>query len=179
MLEQGLELGSEEQPAVLLDVVAGLLSHAVACDQQPTAWLVPYRKREHAVQEVEAADAVLFVEVRDRLAVGPGAELVTGGLQTVPQLGEVVDLAVQHQPDRAVLVRERLMAALDVDDREAPEPESDRRAGRSGLRKVVAVVVRSAMPERGRHPFEHGAVYRPGRVDDSADPAHGLAAASD
>ena len=67
----------------------------------------------------------------------------------------VVDLAVLHRPDRAVLVREGLMAAGDVDDREAScadrGPRLDTRPESSGPRCCMAsFIASSAASEMGR-----------------------------
>src|SRR6266850_2129790 len=41
------------------------------------------------------------------------------------QLAEVVDLAVEHDPDGTVLVVDRLMAGREIDDAQAPHAERD------------------------------------------------------
>ena len=61
------------------------------------------------------------------------------------QLQVVVDLAVLHDDDRAVLVRDRLVAAGQVDDREPPRGEPD------AALDVHALGVRPAVHERRRH----------------------------
>ena len=48
-----------------------------------------------------------------------GREAVAGARAAAPQLAEVVDLAVEHDADRAVLVGDRRIAGDEVDDREA------------------------------------------------------------
>ena len=45
-------------------------------------------------------------------------------ISSLPQLVEVVDLAVEDDPDRAVLVRHRLDRCLEVDDRESSVSEA-------------------------------------------------------
>ncbi len=90
------------------------------------------------------------------------------GFQPPPQRGEVVDLAVEDRPDRAVLVGERLMAAGQVDDRQPAKPQ------RGVVVAVVARVVRTAVDDpvhhrlegfRGQSTFEIG-------PDRAADAAH-------
>src|ERR1700694_1602418 len=54
---------------------------------------------------------------------------MAGRHQHLAQLEMVVDLAVLHDPDRRVLVVDGLVAALDVDDREAAQAEGDAAAG--------------------------------------------------
>src|SRR5215217_356092 len=48
---------------------------------------------------------------------------MTGGAQAIAQGRVVVDLPVLDDVDRAVLVRDRLIAALEVDDRQAARPD--------------------------------------------------------
>ena len=48
---------------------------------------------------------------------------MSGSLELLAQLRKVVDLAVEHDPDRLVVIGHRLVAAREVDDREATETE--------------------------------------------------------
>src|SRR6185503_13306165 len=77
-----------------------------------------------------------------------------------PQVGIVVDLAVLDDDARSVLVLDRLVAAREVDDRQAPCAERDGAVG------VRAAAVGPAMDERAQHLVDPP-VRRP------ADPAHG------
>src|ERR1019366_10369302 len=63
------------------------------------------------------------------------------------QTGIVVNLAVEDRPDGAVFVGDRLMAALDIDDCEAPGAQ---RYTAFGIDEH-AFVVRAAMYHRGVH----------------------------
>jgi hypothetical protein len=63
--------------------------------------------------------------MREHLGVGVPAELVTGLEQPLPQCRVVVDLAIEGRPDRAILVRARLPAILEVDDAEPGRSEGD------------------------------------------------------
>ena len=60
----------------------------------------------------------------DHLRVGARSEPVTLGGELLPQLTVVVDLAVQDDDDGLVLIEDRLIARLEVDDREPLHPES-------------------------------------------------------
>ena len=60
-------------------------------------------------------------------------------LELAAQLAVVVDLAVADQPDRAVGVAQRLLAAFEVDDRQAAMPE------RRALVVIDAFAVGAAM----------------------------------
>ena len=89
--------------------------------------------------------------------------------QVGPQRLEVVDLAVEDDPDRAVLVRHRLPAGrTQVNDAEPSVRQAD------GPIAVDAGVIRPAMGQHGVHPLQHRALDRPRRVEVQfpADPAH-------
>ena len=75
-------------------------------------------------------------------------------LELVHQLAVVVDLAVLDDDDRAVLVRDRLVAARQVDDRKSPRRDPDRPV------EVRALGVGAAVIERLRHPAEAVGVDR-------------------
>ncbi len=63
------------------------------------------------------------------------AVAVAARLQPRPQRGVVVDLAVEDDPDRAVLVRHRLVAARHVDDGQPAVGEPHRRRPGTGPRR--------------------------------------------
>ncbi len=96
-------------------------------------------KRSHAVV------APLLVRAEDHLGVGLRAEAVPARLELAAQLAVVVDLAVVHEPQRAVVARERLHRRVaQVDDREPAEAERD------ALVVERAVAVGAAVVERAR-----------------------------
>ena len=75
----------------------------------------------------------LLVEVDDRLGVAVGRKTWPRALEVAPQLAVVVDLAVEDDPDGAVLVGDRLMAAFEVDDAEPAHRQANgRRLGDPG-----------------------------------------------
>ena len=80
---------------------------------------------------------------------------MAGALELAVQLGEVVDLAVLDDRAGPVLVRDRLVAAREVDDREPPRREADAALDERALR------VGPAVDERRRHRGEPLAVDRP------------------
>src|SRR6478752_1717235 len=102
----------------------------------------------------------------DHLAVGAAAEVMAARSQLLPQPAEVVDLAVAGDLDGGVLAGDRLLSRLQVDDRQALEPQRHL-AGEEELTGVVG----PAVGDRGAHPAQGLAVAadlsRPAR-----DPAH-------
>src|SRR5882762_4349766 len=118
--KQRLGLGSECETAWVPVKVDRLDAQAVAPHDQPLAKRVPKREAEHAVQPVDEFVAVLRVAVEDDLAVRRSLEPMAERFQLAAQLTKVVDLAVTHEPQRAVAVRQGLVPAGKIDNREAP-----------------------------------------------------------
>src|SRR5690606_41167826 len=106
--------------------------------------------------------------VNDDLGLAPGAELVASSEEIVLDLLEVVDLAVVGDDDRVVLVVERLLTALEIDDREAPVAESH-----AGL-EMEPVAVGTARRERSVHRTHERFVNGPTvpQIDDAGNSAH-------
>ena len=85
---------------------------------------------------------MVLVKVEDDLAVGGRAEAVAFLLEAAAELGVVVDLAVEDQPQALVLVGQGLMAARrEVDDAEPGVAQGDAAiAGHQGVLEVGAAV---------------------------------------
>ena len=83
-------------------------------------------------------------------------------------LGEVVDLAVEDDPDRAVLVAERLIAGREVDDAQPAVAEADAAV------EIVAAGVGTAVRDGVGHRHQPRAIDRVCRVEveSSCNPAH-------
>ena len=90
------------------------------------------------------------------LGVTVRAKRVACALELAAQLGEVVDLPVLYHGARVVLVADRLIAAGEVDDREAARRKAD------GAVEMHAAAVGAAMDERIAH---RGQAIRIGRAD--------------
>ena len=126
-VREGVELRRERQLAADGAVVQRLDPEAVAREHEPPGARVPDGDREHAAQPLPQARPPFLVAVREHLGVAMRAEPVTGAFELVLELAVVVDLAVLDDDDGAVLVRDRLVAAGQVDDRE-PARRDARRA---------------------------------------------------
>ena len=165
VLQQRLGLGAERHPARHTREIERLDAEPVAGEHQPAAARVPQGDGEHAVEVGQEIEPAVLVEMDDDLGVGMiGGEAVAGALELLAQLDVIVDLAVEDDGDRLVLVEDRLLAGGDIDDGEPPRPERNARplpeAGRVG----------PAMPQALRHPFEGRSVVGPGEASDAAHP---------
>ena len=129
---------------------------------------VPQGEGEHATEMVDAVFAPLFPGMDDGFGVGAGLEMVAEGGQFRNQIDEIVDFAVEHHPDRIVLIGQGLLAGGDVDDGQPSMPQPQPRLD------VQASFVRAAMPlhvvDAGEHIAVDGALFT--QVEDAGYAAH-------
>ncbi len=148
MHDQRRQLGGEREETWAGDIEKRLFAKAVARGEQPAARTIPDDEREHAVQSRGEVLAPLLIAVDQDLGVGMvAAEDMTRGEKLGAQFCLVVDLAVEQDADRAILVPHRLMAAGDIDDGKSLEGE---------MHGVIAVdmkagVVGAAVDDRVGH----------------------------
>ena len=71
---------------------------------------------------------------------------MAGASSSGPDVGVVVDLAVEDDPDRAVFVRQRLMAGRQIDDAQPAVAE------RRPIVEELTRIVRAAMRDDVAHP---------------------------
>ncbi len=114
-----VELGGERQLAVCDAVVERFDAEPVTGEHEAAAVAVPDGDGEHPAQALPQARAPLLVAVDERLGVAAGVEPVAGALELAGELAVVVDLPVLDDDDVSVLAGNRLVAAREVDDREA------------------------------------------------------------
>ncbi len=111
---------------------------------------------------------MLLVGVHEHLGVATGREPVPLRLQLLAQLVVVEDLPVLHDDDRPVLVADRLVAVLEVDDRQAPRRQCD------GPFDVLPGVVGPAVAQGQAHLLQTGRIHlAPIERHQATDAAHG------
>ena len=143
-------------PPGTLGVVHRLDAQAIPGQQQPAAARVPQREGEHPAQPREQPLGVavhVLVEMDQHLGVGVRSEPMPCRLELGPQLREPVQLAVEHDLDGAVLVRDRLVRMLgQVDDPQTRMAEHARAV--PGAERGAAAPPRGlgAEDQRGRPP---------------------------
>ena len=170
MREQRLQLGAEEEPPIVQHrVVERLLAEPVARQEHRALRLIPEREGEHPVEVPNAILAPLLPGVDDDFGVAARAEGVAERLQLVDQLGEIVDLAVERDAHRAVLVEQRLSPERrKIDDREPAMAEADTGG------QVEAAVVGAAMVQRVGHALKSAPIdgSLPSHIEYAGYPAH-------
>ena len=168
--EQALQFRSEQEEAVGACVVERLDAEPVAGEHRAAPASVPDRDRELAAQQPHEVGALALVQVRDHLGVAAAREPMPLPLERAPQLDVVVQLPVLRRPHRARLVRHRLVAAGEIDDRKPAHPQRDPRC------QMRAAIVRPAMSHQIGHPIEQRTRKRRARLtlelDRSTNTAH-------
>ncbi len=167
--EDRLDFRPEEQPVVCHRPVDRLDAQAIAREQQPRPARIPDRKREHPPQPVHAVVPPLLVRVHDCFGIGSRAIPVSGRFEIRTHIGMVVDLAVEDDPDRLVLVGERLVARRKVHDAQAAMGERGVLIDQQP--RIVRTAVGDDVAHRDRAFTIAGA--EPVGGDDPGDAAHG------
>ena len=120
-----LQLAHEIAASILLQVVKRLDPKSVPGGEHPPGGPVVDGKSEHAPQPLDRPITVLLVEVDDNLGVRSGREPMAPLDQVALQLPVIVDLPVEDDGQRAILIEDGLSAALQVDDAQAAHPQAD------------------------------------------------------
>ena len=143
--EQRLHFRGEIQRAVVHGVEERLHAEAVAYGDELARAAVPDHERVLAAQPMHALRAEILVQVQRDLTIRARAQPVAAALEIALHALVVVELAVRDDPGGLVLVRDRLIAAREVDDAEARVPERDAAVGRDpGLLTVGAAMMQRA-----------------------------------
>ena len=146
--KQRLHLAGKHEASGVFGDVERTHSEGIARQNQLAAFAIPQADGPLAVEASERLGAPLFVGVHDHFGVAAGLELVAAPDEFLAQLHVVEDLAVERDPQRAALVRERLLARRQIDDRQPG-------VGKTGV--AIAVdpeLVRTAVAERASHHAE-------------------------
>ena len=135
-LNEGLDLRSEYERIRAHGEEQRLLAEGVAGEHEPLRLLVPEGEGEHAAKPADRLEVPGAEGLDEDFGVGGGAEAVAEVQQLFAELDVVVDLAVEDDGVAAVRAPHRLLAAADVDDRQAAMTEPDLEASAGGVEKV-------------------------------------------
>src|SRR4051812_20349260 len=92
--------------------------------------------------------------MHDHLGIAAGCEVVARARQLLAQLTKVIDLAVKDQLDHAILVGHRLVAAGQIDNRQAAHSHTNM------LADIKAIAIRPTMMDRMIHSLDQAALNR-------------------
>ncbi len=150
MSQQGFHFGAEDEPAAGKGVIKRSYAQPVSRQEQLLFTGVPNGDRELAIEVVQAVRAVILVQVQDDFRVAVGGEAMPAPLQFRAQFDVVEHLAVEDDPQAAVFIADRLVAAGEVDDAQAGVAKPHVRIA------VHAESVRAAVPNHAQHAQQYG-----------------------
>ena len=167
MLQEALDLRSVHEGAAHPGVIEGLDTEVVPSSEELATFAVPDDEGKHAAQAVDHLVTPLLVAMQDDLGVGLGGEGMSQVDQLAAQFTVVVDLPVHGDGHGGVLVEDGLVAALQVDDAQAPKTQSHPPINEMPL------IVGASVGNDVRHPLEHGRFFLGrGVVDEPSNSAH-------
>src|SRR5262245_55874163 len=119
MADKATELTRKGKEAWAPSVVERLLAEPVAGKEELFPILIINRKGKHAVQPFRQSSTPFLVAVDENLGIGVRrAKNMTPRHELGPQLQVIIDLTVEDDRDRAILVPKRLVTTADVDNGE-------------------------------------------------------------
>src|SRR5205807_10146133 len=110
------KLRGENQLICIAVDVERLDTEAVAAKHEPSLLAVPEREGKHTPELVDQPLSFLLIKVDQNLGITLRSENVPLSAKPGPQIFEVVDFAVEDDPDRAIFIRQRLIASGQIDD---------------------------------------------------------------
>src|SRR5437867_1715756 len=139
--EQGGKLGREREPVPDRGVEERLLPDSISRKDKAFASLVPNCSSEHTADLSECVATALFIVMRDEVHIRARLKVMATAFEVAEPFAVSVQLAVADDGDGPILVIDGLIAAGEVDDREAPHAED------SVVGFVEPLSVRAAMRE--------------------------------
>ncbi len=124
-LQDGFDLRAKDQPLTIPIVIQRLFTKAVAGSQKTLAFSIPNGEGEHTAQMRDTVIPVLLISMNDRLCVTISAKRMPPLLKFSPQLAVVIDFAVKDNQDALIFVKNRLVAASQVYNRETAHTQSN------------------------------------------------------
>ena len=121
--EKPLDLRAEQDAAAFHGVVERLDAEGVPGAEKLARGGVVQGEGEHAAQTVEHPFAPLLEPVEHHFRIALGREGVARSDQLPAQFPVVVDLAVEDEHERTILVVEGLVRPGEIDDGQAPEAQ--------------------------------------------------------
>ena len=119
MLAQRAQFRSEGERAIFQGVIERLLAEAVAAAEQAALAAVVEGECPHAVEPADERGTPRAIGVEQHFRIGVvGLKAVAEGDELLAQIEMIVDLAIEHDSERAVRGPHGLLAAIQIDDRQ-------------------------------------------------------------
>src|SRR5580698_3183804 len=124
ILEDRLDLGPKQKGTAVEVIVKRLDSKPVARNEQTPLAPVPDGKGKHSRQPLHTFRAVLLVKMENGFSIAFRPVTVAARFEFSAQLPVVVNLPVVYDPQVLILIGNRLMHGLHIDDAESPNRQS-------------------------------------------------------
>src|SRR5439155_7045897 len=145
-----LDLRTDQDFLFSFAIKERLNSAAVSRSQKPAIAGIPYNKGEFSIEPMDKIHTMLLVEMNDDFGVRMGAETMALIDQFFSQLFVVVNFTIESDADGAVLVVERLVSLLEVDDAQANMAEGEC----ATVEQCIARAIRTAVARRRTQPSD-------------------------
>jgi hypothetical protein len=160
------ELAREGEQGVLSGVIEGLLAEPISGEEKLPAAPIEDREGEHSIETRGELLAPLLEAVNEDFSIRVVCpEDVAARLEVTPEISMIVDLAIENNADRLILIPHRLRAALDVDDRQSPVAEVNPSFGINEQPFAVG-------PSMAKGPRHYGEVIAITLANEADQPAH-------
>ncbi len=150
--QDGLQFRGKPQRTAVVEIVQRFDAHPVARHEQAASFRVPNGEGKHPAELLDALGTLVLVQMNNDFRVGLRAKYVAPLDQPLPKLVEVVNLAIEHNPDRIVLIREGLASRAQVNDGEPTMSQTDVSLD------VMPVPVRTPVGQKASHPLHQPGV---------------------
>ena len=97
--KKAFQFRTEKQPVILWPIIERLDAEAIANQNEPLGARVPKRDGKHAAQMLNKIQSVLFVEVDNHLCIAMGRKAMAFCFERRAKFEEIVNLAVERDPD--------------------------------------------------------------------------------
>jgi hypothetical protein len=106
-------------------VVQRLFAQPIPRQEHGTCLGVPEGKGEHSLEIVYEVWASVGVQMQDDFGIGASTETIAPLFELFSDLGKSVDFAVEGDDKRVIIICERLLAGLQIDDAQPSVAEAD------------------------------------------------------
>lgn len=171
--DNGFNFRTEDQGFAVPVIIQGLDAEAIPRHEEAPSVFIPNGKGKHPSEAVNTGFAPLFIGVNDGFGVAPGLKHMALVQQLLADVEVIVDLTIEHNPYGPVFIGQWLLPGGDIDDRQAPMRQTDRRRSSSGGVAIKPLCIRAAMGKGVGHLPENFLIdWLTGQVKYSAYSAH-------
>src|SRR5262249_26592382 len=163
--EQTFQFTTEVERISILPIVVGFDPKPVSSEQQLLLAIVPDGKGKHSTKMGDEVFTELFIEMNQTLSIGGGHQSMSTLCKIPSQFSKIVNLPIEYNPDRLVLVVDRLSPSLHVDNGKPSHTQAH------SISKIEPVVIGTSSCDERAHASDQGLVDRSDFCIDRSDNA--------